>query len=170
MLDQITKVIEQVSSQEGSSKGIASDLMGALSKETSDSIISGFKGAVTGGNIGQITDLFQGKTSSIASNPMVLGMISSLISNLTGKLGLENGVSSNFANAAVPKALELLVSKAKDSSDSSFNVTDLVSSLSGGADSKGLLDSLGGALGLDQNKDGKLGLDDAMSAIKGLFK
>lgn len=169
MIDQIKQIIEQVSAQEGSGKGLGTDLTSAVTKETGDSILSGLKGALTGGNISQLTDLFQGNVSGLTSNPVVMGIIANLVSSLTGKLGIDQAVSQNFAGSVVPKVMETLVSKVQGGKESGFQMTDLIASLSGDG-AKGLLESLGGSLGLDQNKDGKLGLDDAMSALKGFFK
>ena len=170
MIEQIKQIIEQVSAQEGSAKGLGSDVTSAVTKETGESILSGLKSALTGGNISQLTDLFQGNVGGLTSNPVVMGMIANLVSSLTGKLGLDQAVSQNFAGSVIPKVMETLVSKAQDGKESGFQMTDLIASLSGGSDAKGLLESLGGSLGLDQNKDGKLGLDDAMFALKGFFK
>ncbi len=167
MIDQISKLIEQIGATEAGANGISSDMMSKVTGETKDSIVSGFKDAVSGGNINQITDLFKGDTSvnSLTSNPMVSGMISNLISKLTGNLGMDSGVSKGFATAAIPKILSSLISKSK-SSDSGFNPTELISSL-GGGDTAGMLGKLGGLLG--GSGDGKTG-GDALSSLKGLFK
>lgn len=168
MLDQISKIIEQVGAKEASEKGISSDKMSKVTGETKDSIVSGFKDAASSGNIDQITSLFKGDSSisSLASNPMVSGMISNLVSKLTGSLGIDSGASKGFASAAIPKILNMLISKSKDS-DSGFNPADLISSLGGGSDAAGMLGKLGGLLG---GNDGDKSGGDALSSIKGLFK
>jgi|SRR5690625_211985 len=167
MIDQISKIIKQVGAKEASDKGIPSDKMSEVTNETKDSIIGGFKEAVSGGNINQITDLFQGDTSasSLASNPMVSGMVTNLVTKLTDRLGLGSGIAKTFATAAVPKILSMLVSKSKDS-DTDFNPMDLISEMGGGSDTAGMLGKLGGMLGGD--KDDKSG-DDPLSSIKGMF-
>jgi len=168
MLDQISKIIEQVGAQEAADKGVSSDMLSKVTDETKDSIVSGFKNAVSGGNIKQITDLFQGDSSASAltSNPMVSGMISNLISKLTGNIGMDSGTSKNLATAVIPKILSMLISKSKGS-DTGFNPTDLISSLGGGSDAAGMLGKLGGLLGGDK---GDKSAGDALSGLKGLFK
>lgn len=168
MLDQITKLIEQVGAKEAAEKGIASDMVSKVTGETKDSIVSGFKNAVSGGNIEQITSMFQGGTSASAltSNPMVSGMISNLVSKLTGSLGMDSGASKSFATAAIPQILSMLISKSKGG-ESGFSPTELISSLGGGSGAAGMLGKLGGMLG--GKGDGKSG-GDALSSIKGLFK
>ncbi|MTG97668.1 MULTISPECIES: hypothetical protein [Myroides] len=158
MIDQITKLIEQVSSKEISQAGISTDLAGAVTKETGDSIINGFKDSISGGDLGALTSLLGGGTSNLMSNPMVMGMITNLVGSLTSKLGLGEGIAKNFAGSVIPGIIESLVSKSKGG-ESGFQITDLISSF-GGGDSKGLLDSLTG---------GKEGLGGAMNALKGLF-
>lgn len=168
MLDQILKIIEQVGAKEASASGISSDKMSKVTNETKDSIVSGFKGAASDGNIDQITSLFSGSSSASAltSNPMVSGMISGLISKLTGSLGMDSGTSKGFATAVIPQILTMLISKSKDS-DSDFNPMDLITSLGGGSDAAGMLGKIGGMLG---GKDGGETDGDALSSIKGLFK
>lgn len=165
MLEQIQQLIEQVSSKEAAAQGISSELTTSVAQATGTSIISGLKETVMSGNFSQLTDLFQG-SGDVASNGAVSSIVSNLVGTLSGKLGIDQGVASNFAGSIVPQALSMLVSKFKDSN---FSITDLMGAFSGGSGSGGgIMDALGG-LGLDQNKDGKVGLDDAMSALKGLF-
>lgn len=171
MLDQISKLIEQVGAKEAGASGIPSDLMSKVTGETKDTIVSGFKSAVTGGNLNQVTDLFKGSSSvsAISSNPLVSGMITNLISKLTGSLGMDSNVSKGFATAAIPQILSTLISKSKDS-DSGFNPADLLSSL-GGGDAGGMLGKLGGLAGmLGGSGKGKSSGSDPLFAIKGLFK
>lgn len=166
MLEQLQQLIEQVSSKEAGAQGISSELTSSVAQETGTSILSGLKDTVMSGNFSQLTDLFQG-SGDVSSNGAVSSIVSNLVGSLSGKLGIDQGVASNFASSVVPQALSMVVSKFKDSN---FSITDLIGAFSGGSGSGGgILDSLGG-MGLDQNKDGKVGLDDAMSALKGLFK
>lgn len=167
MLDQISKIIEQVGTKEAADMGVSSDMFSKITGETKDSIVSGFKNAISDGNIKQITDLFQGSSSAnaLTSNPMVSGMISNLISKLTGSLEMDNATSKSLATAVIPQILSMLISKSKDS-NSGVNPADLISTL-GGSDAAGMLGKLGGMLG--GNKGGK-SAGDALSGLKGLFK
>lgn len=68
----------------------------------------------------------------------------------------------------IPKILGSLIGKAKDPNDSSFNITDLVSAISGGGQNSGIMDAIskyGGQFGLDQNADGKVDMSDAIDAV-----
>lgn len=162
MIDQIKKIIEQISVQEGT-RNLPEDLTKQVAEETGDSILTGFKTAVSSGNYSQVTDLFQGGTTNLASNPLVSGMISSLIASLTGKLGMDQGTSSNFATNVVPKVLETLVSKSKEGG---FDFKDLLGTFSGG----GIGDMLGGITDSVFNKDKSSENGGAMDALKDMFK
>jgi len=161
MVEQITKLIEQVSAKEISGSAISSDLTSAVTKETGDSIINGFKNSISSGNISGLTDLLSGGVSNLTSNPMVSGMIGNLISGLTTKLGLPEGVASNFADTVIPSVIEMIVSKVQGG-ESGFQLTDLIGGLSDG-NGGGINDMLGSLTG------GKEGLGGAMDALKGLF-
>ncbi|MNL67163.1 hypothetical protein D3C87_1917250 [compost metagenome] len=70
----------------------------------------------------------------------------------------------------IPKILEGLVSKANDPNDKSFEISDIVTAISGNStQASGIMDAIskyGGQFGLDQNADGKVDINDALSATK----
>ncbi|AJA69283.1 hypothetical protein HX045_03360 [Myroides odoratimimus] len=158
MLEQITKLVEQISSSEVAKGGITSDLTSAVTKETGDSIINGLKDSVSSGDISGLTNLLSGQASNIASNPIVTGMIGNLISGLVGKLGLSEGVAGSFANGVVPQVVSAIVAKIQGG-ESGFDMSTILSGLGQG----GAQDMLGSLLG------GKEGLGGAIDKLKGLF-
>ena len=160
MLEQITQLIEQVSSKEMTNAGISSDLLGQVTQETGNSVLGGLKEAVSSGNIQGLTSLLgENGLSNITSNPIVGGIIGNLTSGLVEKLGLSAGAAEGFAGSVVPKLIEMISSKASNG-ESGFQITDLISGLSG---NEGLGGMLGGLLG------GNEGLGGALSKLKGLF-
>lgn len=163
MINQLKQIIEQVSAQQNDVQGLSADTVKQVTEETGTSILSGFKSAVSSGNITQITDLFQGGTNNISSNPLVEGIVGTLVSSLTFKLGLSQGVSSSIAQTVVPKVLEILVSKSSNG-ESGFHVPELLASFGKEGD---LGTRLGGlASGLTNGKGG----EGAIDVLKGLFK
>lgn len=162
MIDQIKKIIEQVSNQEGNN-GFPTDLTKQVTEETGNSILSGFKTAVSSGNLSQVTDLFQGGTTNLTSNPLVSGMITNLVGSLSGKLGIDQGTSTSFANSIIPKVIEAIVSKSKEGG---FDFKDLIGSFSGG----GIGDMIGGITDNLFNKDKSSESGGAMDALKDMFK
>lgn len=158
MIEQITKLIEQVSSSEIKDNGISSEVAGKVTEETGQSIISGFKNSLSTGDFGSLTSLLGGSTSNLMSNPIVKSIIGNLITNLTSKLGLSEGVAGSFANSVIPKIIGAIATKSQNG-DNGFEVSDLLGTL-GNGDSKDLLGSLTG---------GKANLGGAIDALKGLF-
>jgi hypothetical protein len=158
MLEQITKVIEQVSSSEIVKGGITSDLTSAITKETGSSIMEGLKSSVASGDISGLTNLLSGQAANIASNPIVKDMITNLAGGLITKLGLSDSIATNFANGVVPQVMETIVSKVQGG-ESGFQISDIMSNLGGGS----FQDILGSLTG------GKDGIGGALDKLKGLF-
>lgn len=156
MIDQIKEVIQQFTTQEvGSNEQIPNDLAGKVASETGSSFIDGIKSAVSGGNLGDLTSLFSNAdTNSLTSNPVVKNITESLGSKLNSNVGLDASAAGGFANTIVPKVISLISEKVKSGD---FNISEIFASLTGG----------NATAALDQNGDGKLGLDDAVSALKG---
>lgn len=150
MMDQIQKIVQQLTEKEvNSNEGISTNLAGSVVQETGNSLIEGLQNAVSGGNLDGIMSMFSGNdANSLTSNPIVKNIIDSLTSKLGTNVGLDAGTSSNFASSIIPQILSLLMGKAKSGE---INITDLLSN--------GALSSF------DQNGDGKLGIDDAISAV-----
>ena len=86
------------------------------------------------------------------------------------KFGLNSEDASGVAGSLIPKVLGSLVGKAKDPNDSSFQVSDIISAITGGDSEKGggIMDAIskyGGQFGLDQDGDGQVGISDAVAAV-----
>lgn len=158
MLEQITKLVEQISSSEVAKGAITSDLTSAVTKETGDSIINGLKDSVSSGDISGLTSLLSGSASNIASNPIVSGMVGNLATSLIAKLGLPESVADSFASGVVPQVISAIVAKIQGG-ESGFDLSNILSGLGGG----GAQDLLGSLLG------GKEGLGGAIDKLKGLF-
>lgn len=134
---------------------------------TSHSIIDTLKNAVSGGDISQLTSLFNGGDSNVENSALASSAKGNVITNLIEKTGLSPEVASKIAASIVPLVMSKLVSKTNDPNNSSFNIQDILGSLTGG---KGGFDvgSILGGLGADK-KDGhdKGGLSGALSGMFG---
>lgn len=142
----------------------------AVLGEASNSIVNNLKEMIANGNISDVASLFNNDNASDSSNPVVQQLTEKLSGNLGEKFGLSNDVSSDVAGGLIPKVLGSLIGKAKDPNDSSINVSDIIGSLTSGNSeaSGGLMDAVskyGSSFGLDQNGDGKVGMDDAIAAV-----
>lgn len=168
MNDQIQQIVSQLTEKEvGTNVNISNELAGNVAKETGNSLMEGLQNAVSAGNMSELMNLFSGSdVNSLTSNPVVKNITESLTSKLGANVGLDAGTSNSFASNIIPQILSMIVGKAKSGD---FNVSDILGSLTGG----------NATSMLDQNNDGKLGIDDAISAVKngnlgdmlgGLFK
>lgn len=125
---------------------------------TTSSIVDGFKDQITPGNIGEIMSLFGGGGSSagsLANSAIATGVQSSVVSALTSKVGLNQGLATTIAGIVVPAVISMLTQKAADKNDSSFDMGSLLEAFTGGKkDSNsssggmgGVIDMLGGLFG-----------------------
>lgn len=159
MLDKIQEIVRQVATKEVNQiNEVSNDLIQDVSKETSSSVIDGFKSAIGSGNIGAITNLLKGEETG-SSNDVVSSMIGSLTSGLTNKLGIDSNTSSGLAQSIIPQIMGMLFG---GKNGGGVNIQEFLSSF--GED--GLIMDKLKDFGLDQNGDGKLGIDDAISAVK----
>lgn len=122
-----------------------------------DSTVDTLKDEVKGGNLSGVLDLFNGKSDTSTSNPIVGGMANNLISGLVSKLGIGKDMASKATDMIIPFIMSKFSStdtgQAKDGSE-------LMDMLGGG----GLKDALGGLLGGDKG-----GKDDGMLGKLGKF-
>ncbi|TYR35332.1 hypothetical protein FXV77_13120 [Sphingobacterium phlebotomi] len=154
MIDKLQQIIQQVTTQEiDNNNDIANNLAGNVAKETGSSLIDGLKSAVSGGNLSDLTNMLSHTdTNALTSNPVVKNIISSLASKLGVNVGLDSSTASSFASAIIPQIISMIASKVKSGD---FNISDIMNSFNGG----------GAGAVLDQNGDGKIGIDDAISAV-----
>ena len=139
----------------------------AVIGEASNSVIGGLQKIVAEGGVDQLAELFQGNNAADVSNPVVQKLTQELTGNLGEKFGFSASDATGIASKLIPQILASLVGKAKDPNDSSFEISDIISAISGGKNA-GVMDAItkyGGQFGLDQNGDGKVDMSDAMDAV-----
>jgi hypothetical protein len=169
MFEQLTQLVQQFGNDTVvKNDAIPNEQNEAVMSEASNSILSGLQKIASEGGTEQLAGLFQGNNAQDASNPVVQKLTEQLTGSLGEKFGLDSAAASGVAGNLIPKVLGSLIGKAKDSNDSSFQVSDLVNAISGGNGNSGLMDAVskyGGQFGLDQNADGKVDMSDAMAAV-----
>jgi hypothetical protein len=115
-----------------------------------------------------LTGLFKGENAGNSSNPIVDMITKQVTGNLMNKVSLDNGAASGVASEMIPKVLGSLIGNAKDPNVKGFEVSDIIGTLMGvnKGGNAGMARKIGAML-LDQNGDGKLDLQDALSALSG---
>lgn len=168
MFDQLTELVQQYGNEAVvKNNAVPNEMNEDVMKEASSSILSGLQNMASEGGIEQLASLFQGNNASDTSNPAVQNLINQVTGNLGAKFGMDSSAANGVASNLIPQVLGALVGKAKDPNVKGFDVSDLVSSISGGNNS-GLMDAIskyGSSFGLDQNNDGKVDMQDAMAAV-----
>jgi len=85
------------------------------------------------GNLQQVAAMFQGGTSqsNLANNPMVKQMIASVAGNFAAKFGVSSAQAQSIVAGLLPTVMNQLVKKTNDPKDNSFDLTDVMKSVSG---------------------------------------
>ncbi|BFM44427.1 hypothetical protein CFS9_30680 [Flavobacterium sp. CFS9] len=171
MFEQLTQLVQQYGGDAVvNNKAIPNEHNEAVINEASTSIFSGLQKIASEGGAEQLAGLFNGTSKLDSSNPVVQQITQQLSGSLGEKFGLSSTDSAGVASNMIPQVLNSLVNKAKDPNDSSFNISDIISSISGNSgQASGIMDTInkyGMQFGLDQNNDGKVDLADAASLTK----
>ncbi len=168
MFEQLTQLIQQYGNEAVvKNNAIPNEHNEAVMTEAGGSILSGLQDMVAGGNFGDLAGMLSGKSPIDMNNPVVKELAGKVTENLGSKFGISSETASGVADGLIPQVLSELVNKAQDPNQPGFNVSDLISSISGG-NSAGLMDAVskyGGQFGLDQDGDGQVGMSDAIAAV-----
>ncbi|MFW0736353.1 hypothetical protein [Flavobacterium sp. T12S277] len=171
MFEQLTQLVQQYGGDAVvNNTAVPNEHNEAVIQETSSSIFSGLQKIASEGGAEQLAGLFNGTSKLDSSNPVVQQITQQLSGSLGEKFGLSSADSAGVASSMIPQVLSSLVNKAKDPNDSSFNISDIISSISGNSgQASGIMETInkyGMQFGLDQNNDGKVDVSDAMALTK----
>lgn len=167
MFEQLSQLVQQYGGDAVvKNNNVPNEQNEAVMNETGNSIFSGLQKIASEGGVEQLAGLFQGGSID-SSNPVVKQLTEQLSGNLGQKFGLSSDTSSNVAGSMIPQILNSLVNKAKDPNDGSFQISDIINSISGNeGQASNIMDTIskyGAQFGLDQNADGKVDVSDAMA-------
>jgi hypothetical protein len=169
MIEQLKQLIDQFGEQDiVKNPNIPNELNDQVKEETGNAITEGLQGLVKNGNLDMITGFLKGNNNSASSNPIFDLLSQQVVGQLGSKLKIDKNTAENVAGNMIPNVLGSLLNQAKDPNVKGFELSDLVGMISGNdTNAKGnLLQQLGSSV-LDQNNDGKVDLNDAMSALSG---
>jgi hypothetical protein len=171
MFEQLTQLVQQYSGTSVvNNAAVPNEQNEAVINETSNSIFTGLQKIASEGGGEQLASLFNGNSSIDSSNPVVQQITQQLSGSLGEKFGLSSETSSGVAAGMIPQILSSLINKAKDPNDSSFQISDIISSLTGNSSqASGIMETInkyGMQFGLDQNNDGKVDVTDVLVVTK----
>lgn len=171
MFEQLTQLVQQYGGNAVvNNAAVPNEHNEAVINETSTSIFAGLQKIASEGGGEQLAGLFSEKSSIDSSNPVVQQITQQLSGNLGEKFGLSSEASSGIAASMIPQILSSLVNKAKDPNDNSFQISDIIGSLTGNSgQASGIMETInkyGMQFGLDQNNDGKVDVADVLVVTK----
>jgi Bacterial protein of unknown function (DUF937) len=134
MLDQLIKLVEQNAGDAiVKNPAIPNQFNNAAIQEVAGSILNTLKGQVAQGNMQQVVSMFQGgaSQSALANNPLVNQMISSVAANFASKFGISPSQAQSIISSLLPTVMNQVISKTNDPKDNSFDLTNMVKTMSG---------------------------------------
>jgi len=151
-------------------------------QEASTAIEDSLKTSLSGGNVKEVADLFNGTTDNVTANPVTQKATGNFIEKLQSRFGLDVSQAANIANNLIPTVLKRLVQKTSDPSDNSFDLQKIFNEVSGGKTNglnvQGMMTKFKGSM--DKDGDGDVDAQDlkaffagsggVVDKIKGLFK
>jgi len=140
----------------------------AVMHAATQSITSGLQEEMANGNTSQVLSLLGGAGNATdMQNPVVNKISGNFVGTLLEKFNLPAGTAQQIATSLIPAVLGSLVKKTNDPNNQSFNLQNILNSLTGGKaaglDISGILGRFSG--GLDRDGDGDVDLQDLMGAL-----
>ncbi len=158
MLDQLIKLVEQNAGDAIiRNKAIPDQHNSAAIQTVAQQILSGLQSHASKGNLTQVAGLFQGGTQNLTSNPIVSQLITSVAGTVASKFGISQQAAQSMASSLLPTVMNQFVKKTNDPKDDSFDLTNIMKSVSGNSnlDVASILGKVTG--GNSQNPLGDLG-------------
>ncbi len=118
MLNEILDLAKNEIASKLSSTGLSKEQLDQSVQIAGDSITDGLKSEAKNNNLEGILGLFNGKSKTDASNPIVSNISSNAIQNITSKLGISSSIASTVVSAIVPFILSKLSGKLGGNSES----------------------------------------------------
>lgn len=111
----------------------------AAIQSVTDAIQSGLQGQA-GNNLGDLVGMIQ--NGNLAQSTMVQNIINSAAGSLADKFGVDSNQAASIASSLIPQVMSSFASQTADPGNSNFDLNNVISSLTGGANSGG-----GGGIG-----------------------
>ncbi|GAB3275598.1 hypothetical protein GCM10027347_49000 [Larkinella harenae] len=138
-------------------------------EEALQAISSGFMGGLQkqaqGGNLANLIGMVmgQGSAANVNTNPVTQGVQQTVQQTLMERIGISPQIAGSIASVVVPMVLSKLMTKARDTNDSSVDGNEILSSVTGkkGVDWMSVAGSV--------MADGKLDMGDLMRVAGGFM-
>lgn len=168
MLENLNEMVrENVQESVVNNSAIPNEHNEAVIQAASGSIFDTLKEHLSSGNIGALTDVFNG---SQAEGTQVAEQASgSFVDKLSG-LGINADTAKSLASSIIPGLITKFTQKTNDPNDSSFNIKDILGSLGGDDGKFDVSDVIGMFNGGGQaQQPGQTGGGGIIDKLKGMF-
>ncbi|MGM9474778.1 hypothetical protein ACS5PU_00050 [Pedobacter sp. GSP4] len=168
MLENLNQLVrENVQESVVNNAAIPNEKNEAVIQAASGSIFDSLKDQLSSGNIGALTDIFNGNKSE--GTQVATQAAGSFVDKLSG-LGINTDTAKSLASSIIPGLIAKFTQKTNDPNDSSFNLKDVLGSL-GGSDGKFDVNDVIGMFGGSgqAQQPGQTGESGIMDKLKGMF-
>jgi len=176
MLDQLFNLVKEYAKEPViENQAIPNEKNNDIVAEATSTVTNGLQNVMAGGGLQNIIQMFQGKgggsgggLAGLMKNPMVAMMIGHFTSKLVGKYSMSPQQAGQVANQLIPQTLDGLIQRTNDPSNSQFDLSSLLNSISGGGRSEGGIDLSGlvsrfSGGGMDVDGDGDVDMQDMIA-------
>jgi len=146
MIEQIAELVKQFGQDTVvKNPDISNDVNNDVLAEATSTISGGMQNMLAGGGLQDIISMFTGAGNNqpgtksggvggLLKNPMIMMMVGHFVSKLISKFNMSPDKANNVASTLIPNVVSDLVTRTKDTSpeNDSFDLNDLIGSLSGG--------------------------------------
>ncbi|MCK9613535.1 MAG: hypothetical protein PHR81_05125 [Bacteroidales bacterium] len=115
-------------------------------KAATKSLMNKLQGVAKNDGLDSIKNLFQ-QGADAESNPVVNNISTGVAGDLMKKFKLDGNVAGTLVKSLIPVVMGQLINKTNDPNDNSFDLQDILGSLTGGGNSGGILGKLKGMFG-----------------------
>ena len=105
---------------------------------TTTSIFDTLKNLLASGNTDSLTNLFKGQNNSSTVNNSIQNNV---VETLMKKFGIDNSQANNITSTLIPKVMDSFVKRTNDPNDKSFDLSDIMRSLTNG-NTSGILNKI----------------------------
>ncbi|MGN7989144.1 hypothetical protein ACTJKC_17485 [Pedobacter sp. 22226] len=168
MLENLNEMVrENVQESVVNNTAIPNEHNEAVIQAASGSIFDSLKNQLSSGNIGALTDIFNGNK---AEGTQVAEQASGSFIDKLSRLGINADTAKSLAASIIPGLIAKFTQKTNDPNDSSFNLKDVLGSLGGNDGKFDVSDVIGMFNGGKQTtQTGQTGEGGIMDKLKGMF-
>lgn len=145
MLDSILNIVkEKAMDVISNNAGVPEEKKQDAVQTTTSALADGLKQNLNMSNLSALSGLLGGGSSS--ANPIINNIKSTVVNELTSKVGLSQGIATTIATTVISAVMNVLSKKVSDPNEKGFNLESIVGAFTGGSGSGSggdLLGSLG---------------------------